>query len=241
MAGDHPFFSTVLGTHPSKQGVIKAIHTVATMTGQPTAKDNQAITGHSLRVGGAQFLAAIGVALILIKLLARWDSNAVEGYVKDAPLASVTKLTRHALSNNMAGETGVAGGKLDTTAVKEFSKQWEHKMKRVEQELRHVRAISTSSLGGHEDLTADVLHPAKQSQKVRAEDCTAIINEDNEKVHICAGACTGVFRTRCGWAYASAATFKAPAAPHADGNRCTRCWRRVTLRGDVFSSASEST
>eukprot|EP00971_Amphidinium_carterae_P208380 4134561-Amphidinium_carterae.1 len=40
--------------------------------------------GHSWRVSGAQFFAAMGVDMAAIKALGRWGSNAVEGYIADA-------------------------------------------------------------------------------------------------------------------------------------------------------------
>ena len=46
--------------------------------------------GHSLRVTGAQHLAAMGFPVILIQLLARWSSEVVLRYIREAPLLRVT-------------------------------------------------------------------------------------------------------------------------------------------------------
>ena len=177
-------------------------------------------------------MASIGIAIILIKLLARWDSNAVEGYVKEAPLIAVAKVTRQALRDDVA----IGAAKLDNSAVKDFIKAWSLKVKHLEREVVHLKALCTSGLTEHEDLTASL---AKGPQNV--EELTAIINATNEKVHILAGFIEGASRVRCGWAYGSAATFSAPAASHSGGNRCARCWRLVTCRGVHYSSGSEST
>ena len=42
-------------------------------------------TGHSLRVTGAQGLAAAGVDTWAIQLIGRWGSEAVLGYIREAP------------------------------------------------------------------------------------------------------------------------------------------------------------
>ena len=54
--------------------------------------------GHSLRVSGAQFLAAAGVELSLIQLLGRWSSTAVERYTQQAALSIVPQVPTRVLS-----------------------------------------------------------------------------------------------------------------------------------------------
>ena len=44
------------------------------------------ISGHSLRVTGARWLARVGLPLVTIQLIARWESDVVRRYVKEAPL-----------------------------------------------------------------------------------------------------------------------------------------------------------
>ena len=56
--------------------------------GCPTTSPDgsRAITGHSLRVGGAQGLARRGVELWSIQLLGRWGGDTVKRYLADAHL-----------------------------------------------------------------------------------------------------------------------------------------------------------
>ena len=54
--------------------------------------------GHSLRVAGAQFLAAAGVEVSLIQLLGRWSSSAVERYTQQAALSVVPQVPAQVLS-----------------------------------------------------------------------------------------------------------------------------------------------
>ena len=50
-----------------------------------------AITGHTLRVTGAQGLARLGLELWAIQLLGRWGSDAVQTYVRAVPLEFVAR------------------------------------------------------------------------------------------------------------------------------------------------------
>ena len=56
------------------------------------------LTGHSLRVTGAQFLASLGLEVALIQILGRWDSSMVLRYVADAPANAITTHLKKQLS-----------------------------------------------------------------------------------------------------------------------------------------------
>ena len=71
------------------QTIVKA----AELLGVP-AKDGhgrERISGHTLRVTGAQGLAMAGLELWAIQLLGRWGSQSVTRYVRDAHLETVSK------------------------------------------------------------------------------------------------------------------------------------------------------
>ena len=48
------------------------------------------ITGHVLRISGTRHMIRAGVTIPPIMMLARWDSNCVLRYAKDAPLKNIT-------------------------------------------------------------------------------------------------------------------------------------------------------
>eukprot|EP00971_Amphidinium_carterae_P051022 1004536-Amphidinium_carterae.1 len=57
--------------------------------------------GHSWRVSGARFFAAMGVDMAVIKALGRWGSSTVERYIGDATLVNtplVASVVRRKLS-----------------------------------------------------------------------------------------------------------------------------------------------
>ena len=68
-----PLFPHVLGQIVDKNAVVSTIEAVAMKLNLPLTSDlgQRLYGGHSLRVGGAQHLAAVGVPLLTIQLLAR--------------------------------------------------------------------------------------------------------------------------------------------------------------------------
>ena len=54
------------------------------------------ITGHSLRVTGAQGLARMGIDTWAIQLLGRWGSSQVLGYIRDVPLENAAEWANRA-------------------------------------------------------------------------------------------------------------------------------------------------
>ena len=109
-----PLFPDRDGTTPSKARMVEAIRDVIAETGQSLTRPDahgqhlQRFGGHSLRVAGAQMLAAAGIPLQLIQLLGRWTSMAIQRYTQDAALAVVPDVTTHILGeedvfSNMSG------------------------------------------------------------------------------------------------------------------------------------------
>jgi len=79
---ESPLFPTTTGQFCSKEGSVATFQKLAVATGL-----QERVTGHTLRVTGAQAMAKAGMDLWQIQLFCRWGSSAVLGYVRDAPLA----------------------------------------------------------------------------------------------------------------------------------------------------------
>ena len=88
LPGALPVFSNLDKSHPAKAVVDPTIELVAESTGAElvTPSGDRAVGGHTLRVLGAQRLAALGIPIGVIMRRGRWASSAVLGYVKDALL-----------------------------------------------------------------------------------------------------------------------------------------------------------
>ena len=85
---DLPLFPTVAGKAVEKDAMVLTIVEAARKLRHPIANaDGSAkVTGHSLRVTGAQGLTKLGVDSWAVQLLGRWGSSTVLEYIKDVPL-----------------------------------------------------------------------------------------------------------------------------------------------------------
>ena len=85
---DLPMFPRIDGGVVQKEDMVSTIEHAAAALGTPlqSADGGERISGHTLRVTGAQGLARAGVECWAIQLLGRWGSDAVLGYVRAIPL-----------------------------------------------------------------------------------------------------------------------------------------------------------
>ena len=86
------FFLSAGGTVAHKSNVVSTFERIAVMLGEQL-KDpmgRRRFTGHLLRVMGARELAAAGIELFKIQLLARWKSPVIMRYAAEAPLVAIT-------------------------------------------------------------------------------------------------------------------------------------------------------
>ena len=101
-----PLFPGLDGRTCAKDGVVKAIDAVAEHMGLPLLDQQGAriYGGHSLRVGGAQWLGRLGVPVPLVQSLARWESNIVLRYLKDTHLEALTGTVVRLLEGAVSGQ-----------------------------------------------------------------------------------------------------------------------------------------
>ena len=87
-ADDLPLFPAEDGTVVTKERMVATIVDAARRLRVPLESPDQSarISGHSLRVTGAQGLARAGLDVWAIQLLGRWGSDAVLGYIREVPL-----------------------------------------------------------------------------------------------------------------------------------------------------------
>ena len=88
-----PLFPDQFGLVADKATVVQALEATVVGYGGDILGPSGAriLGGHSFRVTGAQRLAAAGVEIIKVMVLARWSSEVVLRYVKDAPLAGLSE------------------------------------------------------------------------------------------------------------------------------------------------------
>ena len=85
-----PLFPDLGGEPCSRQAMVETIRAAARHLSLPavSAGGLHLWAGHSLRVGGAQSLAALGLDTWCIQLLGRWGSDTVLDYIRSSPLVS---------------------------------------------------------------------------------------------------------------------------------------------------------
>ena len=93
---DMPLFPTAAGRDMDKTAVIKMLRANVELYGGTVQAEGgmQTIGGHSLRVTGAQRLAALGVDSVKIMVLARWAGPTILRYVREAPLQNLPREVR---------------------------------------------------------------------------------------------------------------------------------------------------
>ena len=93
---DLPLFPTLEGAVVTKDRMAATIVEAAKRLKVPLASADRSarVSGHSLRVTGAQGLARAGVDVWAIQLLGRWGSSAVLEYIREVPLELATPWRR---------------------------------------------------------------------------------------------------------------------------------------------------
>ena len=114
-----------------------------------TAGSPEGMTGHSLRVGGAQSLAVAGLDTWAIQLVGRWGSEAVLGYVRDAPLAmSHTWPTRASTGPTLGVQLGAVVSEPSQQVGTEMSRMnacWASVKEELQDELVKIKGSGTST------------------------------------------------------------------------------------------------
>ena len=109
-----PLFPTLGNQVPTKAKMVATFEHFAGLTGERITNTAglRLFGGHTLRVTGAQALAAHGIEVAKIKILARHSSDAIYRYVAEAPLTTLRSdlgLTGNAHSGSTRGTNGGDG------------------------------------------------------------------------------------------------------------------------------------
>ena len=85
---DLPLFPTADGQVVQKEAMVRTIEAAADALGIPreSPDSSERISGHSLRVTGAQGLIGVGWHLWAIQLMGRWGSDTIKKYIREAPI-----------------------------------------------------------------------------------------------------------------------------------------------------------
>ena len=104
-APDAPLFPTAAGLPPSKRGIVVTITSLMQKLNLPSHSASGAPRwgGHSMRVGGVQYLGRSGVEVSRIQALARHSSNAIHLYLRGAHSQALSHVAAEAgMSRSLA-------------------------------------------------------------------------------------------------------------------------------------------
>ena len=86
-----PLFPTISGRHPNKVQVVDSFEAIGAALDQPLhdTAGTRRFGGHTPRVTGARVLAAAGMEVNKVRIIARHSGDTILRYVSDAPLESL--------------------------------------------------------------------------------------------------------------------------------------------------------
>ena len=175
MPQDMPVFPSAAGTVILKPDMVREISYVASLLGQDLldTAGAQRFTGHSLRVTGARWLAELGLPLVSIQLLARWEGETIRRCVTEAPLTRLAQDYRiaagdlHLRSLLAKSETELASVRSQLTAVPDGL--WDELASfraRSEQIVRYLQ-LSPGSTGVREAIRDDLRFEAPRFVRLK--------------------------------------------------------------------------
>ncbi len=136
--GNLPLFPDVHGRAVSKTAVVAALEaTVHGYGGKVRGLSGENLLGgHSFRVTGAQRLAAMGIEVVKIMVLARWAGDTILRYVKEAPLCS--------LHDDVRALEGRQDSLRALRKLVDGAELLEGKLSCLEQELSRLKALKSA-------------------------------------------------------------------------------------------------
>jgi hypothetical protein len=155
------------------------------MLGQPLVSETGIRTfgGHSARVTGAQALAAVGVEINKIRILARHSGEAILRYVADSPLKSL-RADLFTLTARSAGSSSCPAGSPAAVLTR----------------LRKLEAATSTLRSDLETQAQDVV--ALATGYARTDDRVFIQNTITATVHLALSLDGG--HATCGWRFSTA-------------------------------------
>lgn len=239
-----PLFPGNDGNVISKHKMNIHIRAALTTAGIPTTSlDANGVThelygGHSMRVSGAQFLAASGVELSLIQLLG-WSSHAVERYTQDAALTIVPQVSHQVLRGapptltadppraflptaHVLHEPTVGGPSALPGVADDLLQSVDDRIKPLQKQLEALK-VSVTSLKAAVKAPDEVLITRPRRQVVHR----GVTDERANNPQL--------WRTQCGWSYGVSRFFRVLAIVE-PFRPCAKCFHDA----EAFDSDPES-
>ena len=243
-----PLFPTKQGQTVEKEAVVRTIEKVASTLQVETHNESgdRLFGGHTLRISGAQHMAAIGIDTVIIALLARWQSSIVLRYAAEAPLQNISDTYR---------------SKLQSFNLKGFIRQIKDEMLDMRSETANLhsdfRTAITEEIAAHKLETASKQNSSNQECKTNPLESSSQIyyikNDDPGIFHLpqVHGIAITPFAwtTKCGWKFGTTVMFSTVTEIEPTTNWkhvCGKCLQDMRDKlmneqaGEVSSATSDS-
>ena len=225
LPSDLPLFPNSRGSWCSKAGFVGTVRALALRLNIDTIDElgRCAVGEHVWRVSGSRYLASLDVPVPIIRLLARWGSDAILRYIADAPLSA---LTRVYLERIQADESSARAVRTDASEGVT---------------ARHLLAVNGNEIPSTDPVCADAV-------AARGAALPFLRSHRTGRVHLIVPppfvGLRDATQTICGWQLVGAAADRVPLVP-AGADRCSRCgpialWLSACDVAAFVSHASDS-
>lgn len=242
-----PLFPNSAGETCSKDSVVKAVEHLALELKQDLVDElgYRRFGGHSLRVSGAQWLARVGVPVPLIRSLARWESDTVMRYIREAHLHGLAGAVVQCLKRRQVVSGADYAETRDdfTPADLQADTSLRDDLALVQAEVQRAIEVileTKERVGQQEEVIANHLRGTAVLQELPEVALTDMVdhyppyvmNTDSRRVHRLgydglAGEACG-WSALCGWVYGRVRGYRLIYAEHDSEaiSVCDRCCRR---------------
>ena len=216
------------GSPCNAESMVLSIEKAASQLKHPliSPDGSERVSGHSLRVTGAQGMAKLGLDVWAIQLLGRWGSNAVLQYVRMAHLESATSWAKRAASRMSLDEV-----------VKDLVKSPEAAPQLMPQPL-------FQSTGCQTDVAEALAHEVQVEAAKGAEKLTVVMSDTGIAHSVLLGppeVDLHSAKTICGWKFgrSGASLRRSSDLPQSHKALCQRCFPglRESLKEELSRSA----
>jgi hypothetical protein len=141
-----PLFYNDFGAAPTKALMVESFEALASLCGLPLCSPDglRLFGGHTARVTGAQALAACGVEIDKIRILARHSGDAILRYVALAPLTS--------LRSDLGLPSSSSSGALSSASHRRLTTQLTEALRRLDAQEASTAALTTLATSARECL-----------------------------------------------------------------------------------------
>ena len=226
---DLAFFPTASGEPVDKVAVVNSVDAVAGQLGLPlkSADGRNAFGGHVFRVSGARHLAAVGVDPRVIMVHARWQTNVILRYVREAPLTALTdtyrRLTTTSTSSSSSSWPAVAPGAPRTPTRVRISEAAAAKARRAADEAVEATATLKEQLDATTAALEELRRQVQPTYVISRVGATHIVGNPWLQLPRVS------WKTACGWHYGDSPFRRSPVPGTATEQRCLRCFRAAGL------------